>query len=563
MKKVLKKKLFWAIFLIILIAAAGIFYSLNKDSTDVDYTTQKVERSDLKQTVSATGKVKSAEEINLSFETSGRISQINVNNGDQVKGGQLLATLQAGDLASRVTKAQATLSESKARLDKVVVGATAEDIEVSHATVEKAQTDLANAKVDLEDTKLTYNQSIDNAKEDVIAECEKAITKAEISLNTGNDIITNDDYDSYLSVKNPNYLNSAESNYILAVDKVGFVKTSNSQAKINYDDGKVDKAISDTLDTLDIVVKYLSDVSGVLTNSITGSTLTQTQLDALKVDINSERTTTDLSKISVLSGKQALSDAKLNYITKVNTAQSSVSAYQDILTKTQAELNLKEAPARPEDINLYRAQVRQAEADLLITQQNLSKTKLLAPTAGMITDVDNEVGERISETNTVITMLAIGPYEIEVNIPESDIAKIHPADKAEITLDAFTDDIVFLGTVTMINPAQTEIQDVIYYQVTISLDLEQPQQVSEYQQQVKPGMTANVDVLTALQEEILIIPQRAVKEKNGQKIVQVLVNGQPQEKPVTVGLRGDEGMIEIVSGLNEGEEVITFIKEKK
>lgn len=563
MKRIFKKKIFWSILVLIIIVLAGVYYTLSKDKTGSIYTTQKVRRANLLQTVSATGKVKSAEKINLSFEINGRLSQINVKTGDQVKTSQVLATLQAGDLSSRVTKAQAALTEAQARLEKALAGATPEDIEVYRAAVEKAQTDLDNAKVDLEDTKLTYSQEIDNAKEDAITECEKAITKAEISLNTGNDILTNDDYDSYLSVEDSTYLYSATDNYSIALSKVNLSRDSNSQAKVDYDDEEVNQAILDTLDALDAVALYLSDVSGVLSNSITGGALTQTKLDSLKTDINTERTTTDSSKASVLSSKQTLADARLNYQTKVNDAQTSVNTYQDVLAKAQAELDLKLAPTRSEDINLYRAQVRQAEADLLIAQQNLAKTVLKAPTDGIITDVKNEVGERISGIDTVITMLATGPFEIEVNIPESDIAKIHLTDKSEITLDAFTDEIKFLGTVVMINPAQTEIQDVIYYKVTINLDENQPEGVTSYMEQIKPGMTANIDILTAVKENVLIIPQRAVRERDGVKFVQVLEDGQVKDLEVSLGLRGDEGMIEVISGLEEGDEVITFIKEKK
>ena len=74
-------------------------------------------------------------------------------------------------------------------------------------------------------------------------------------------------------------------------------------------------------------------------------------------------------------------------------------------------------------------------------------------------------------------------------------------------------------------------------------------------------MTANVIMETDKVENVLRVPLRAVKQKNGVKIVVVLVNGLPQEKTVTTGLRGDEYM-EILSGLNEGEDVITFTKTK-
>ena len=75
-------------------------------------------------------------------------------------------------------------------------------------------------------------------------------------------------------------------------------------------------------------------------------------------------------------------------------------------------------------------------------------------------------------------------------------------------------------------------------------------------------MTANVDIKTAEKQNVLYIPYRAVKEKDGGRIVEVLENGQLKEVSVVVGLRGDEGVVEIISGLSEGQNVITFIREK-
>ncbi len=74
-------------------------------------------------------------------------------------------------------------------------------------------------------------------------------------------------------------------------------------------------------------------------------------------------------------------------------------------------------------------------------------------------------------------------------------------------------------------------------------------------------MTANVMIKTEVREGILRVPLRAVKSKNGDKIVEILVNNkETEERKVEVGLRGDEFM-EIANGLEAGEEVITFIKE--
>ena len=124
-------------------------------------------------------------------------------------------------------------------------------------------------------------------------------------------------------------------------------------------------------------------------------------------------------------------------------------------------------------------------------------------------------------------------------------------DKAIITLDAYGDDIKFNGKVTEIEKGETVIQDVVYYKVTITLD--------PTEQAIKPGMTANVKIVTAQKEDALSVPSRALIG-NGHKTARVLENGELKEIPVETGLKADGGLIEIISGLEDGQEIVVSVK---
>ncbi|MFH1111442.1 MAG: efflux transporter periplasmic adaptor subunit, partial [Patescibacteria group bacterium] len=95
------------------------------------------------------------------------------------------------------------------------------------------------------------------------------------------------------------------------------------------------------------------------------------------------------------------------------------------------------------------------------------------------------------------------------------------------------------------------VSDVIYYEVTIMFD--------NQDERIKPGMTANIDVLTADKKNVLVAPLRAVKySEAGQTYVEVLEQGQIKRQEVSIGLKGDNGLVEIKSGLQAGQQVITF-----
>ncbi len=561
MKKLLKSKIFWAIIVILVIILALYLRSVGKGK-QVEYTIQEAKIGDIIQTVSATGKVKSASEIELNFKNAGKLAVLNIDTGQSVTAGQLLAQLKATDLAINVNKAKASLDEVKATLDKILAGSTSEDIAVSEAAVAKAETDLLNAQTDLTNTKATYSQALENERENVLVDADTALTKANISMQKVYDTLNYEGDANNFITSNSKLQLEVDNEYDKAVIKIDEAQLAYNLAKIDPQDDNIDQAITPTSAALSQVQETLDDLASLFDYVIITSVLTRSELDTLKTTINTERTTTNSSISTVQTAKQDLADARLDYQTKVEEAQNAVSVAQKSLAKAQADLDFKKAPARVEDVALYQARVKQSQAELQLAQDKYEDTILRAPINGVITEINFEIGEQTNLSQPAIKMLATENYEIEVDISESDIAKIEVGNKANITLDAFTDEQVFEGVVSKINPAQTEIQDVIYYRVTVSLQAQQPEGIVLYLGKIKPGMTANIEIQTAKKEKVLVIPLRAVKEKAGKRVVQVLENNQPREVEVVLGLRGDEGLVEVVSGLTEGMKVITFTKEK-
>jgi multidrug efflux pump subunit AcrA (membrane-fusion protein) len=161
---------------------------------------------------------------------------------------------------------------------------------------------------------------------------------------------------------------------------------------------------------------------------------------------------------------------------------------------------------------------------------------------------------------TFVSIISDKNYEIEVNVSEVDIAKIKSGDTAIITLDAYGDETEFYATVTSIEPAETIIEGISTYKVKL--------QFNEQDEQIKSGMTANIDILTAKKENVITIPQRAIITKAGQKIVRV-IEDVPEKNLINInevivktGLRGSDGRIEILEGINEGDEVVISINEE-
>jgi RND family efflux transporter MFP subunit len=202
-----------------------------------------------------------------------------------------------------------------------------------------------------------------------------------------------------------------------------------------------------------------------------------------------------------------------------------------------------------------RARLEQARASVEVIKDQLKDTVIYAPADGTVIKRFATVGEQTfinAARSTSILTLGSGDLVIESNVPESDIVKISLGQKAVVTFDALPDQW-YEAEITDIDPASTVIQDVVYYKIELRLQNPDSRQ--------KPGMSANVYAHTDERKDVLIIPMRAVETEGQNKFVRILYpDGVTTRVKIEAGLEGDEGMVEVKSGLKEGEKVITFTK---
>lgn len=573
------------------------------------YETVAAAKQDLKQTVEVTGEIKPAERIDLAFRNSGKISVVNVKVGDTVKTGDVLAELDALDAHFAVQNAQAALSIAQANLDARVAGETKQSIRVSETQVEQAQASLDKALNDLDSVKKT---SAD------------AVTVAQISFETAQNNLKNADaiasqttqnaYDTsrstLLSALGPLQTGLTDGDQIIGVDNsaansyysslLGILDLgSMDRAKVSYATAKNAKTSAETAvkgltalsskdailaaaDQVQIAVTlvqaYLTDVQKVLAASLTSSYFTTADLTAKKTSIDADRTSvssqktivegavqaiknSELSKTqtvqqlqdAVRTAQVALDTAKTNADVQVKSAQTNVTVQQAALDAAKASLDQKKAGPRVVDLASLRAAVMQANVNYEKAVNDLEDVQILAPVDGIVSEVLPDVGEQIVMNTAAVRMVGTSSYDIEANVPETDIAKITVGQSAEITLDAYGDEVKFTGSVTAKDPAETMVQDAVYYKIRVQID---PQG-----KEVKPKMTANVIVTTAEVKDALVIPLRTIRTANGgTKTVRILVDGRPQDRMITIGIKGDEGRVEVKSGLSEGDKVITSEK---
>lgn len=282
-------------------------------------------------------------------------------------------------------------------------------------------------------------------------------------------------------------------------------------------------------------------------------------LEKAGLAINSLTSNSSLSETTISTWKTDTSTARTNVntaITNLSTAEEKKKSAETTLVIEQETLSLKKAGSIPEQISAQEAQVKQAEANIENIRAQISKTLIYSPINGIISKQDAKKGEIAGANTAIVSVVSDVKFEIEANVPEADIAKVKIENEADITLDAYGNDVIFRARVVKIDPAETVIEGVSTYKITL--------QFINEDDKLKSGMTANIDIFTASVKNAIVVPQRAVITKGEDKIVRVLSADGKEIKEVKVktGLLGSNGYFEITEGINEGDKIIVFVKNQ-
>lgn len=523
----------------------------------IEYDTQAVQRGTLRQTVEVTGEVVSSADIDLKFESSGRVKSVVAKVGDAVKEGDLLASLDDRNERVRAQSASAALQSAQANLDRVLNGATAEDLRVSEVAVANAEIALAQSRQALEDAEVSSAASMQKAYGDLTGQMETLFQKSASTMQA----LKNDLYDSAgqirYDVSSPEFgLQSlALVSYAAARGALGSMEMSMAMYRASVTDADRDSRSTAILADAKSIREAAQYANAVMQGSVPvgGTTLAafdvrKTSVRTAWIDMNAAVNAADSQKLLVVSTRASATAS-------TNAATQAVRASEGALESSKASLALKKAPATSYDAAAARASVTQASASLGEAMLALDRTRIRAPFTGTVAAVSGRVGATVTPSDVVVKIHGDDVYEVEADVPETDITKLSVGMKAAMTLDAYGEDAVFEGALASIDTAETVIQDVVYYKTRFRFTAEDIQ--------VRAGMTASIDVITVERVDALIVPQRSIREdmESGRKYVRTLVDGAEKRQDVEIGVRGDDGLIEILSGLSGGEEVILSIRE--
>jgi len=240
-------------------------------------------------------------------------------------------------------------------------------------------------------------------------------------------------------------------------------------------------------------------------------------------------------------------------------------SYRSNLEQAQAAARIAEADERfarriwddlePEQREAKKLASEQARQNAASVASQLEKTYMRAPLDGTITRMDIREGEFAVTGSKVVRISGEEGLHIVTDIPEADIAKLSLGQEGMATFDAFGPREKYSVVLSEIEPEANAIQDVVYY--TVHFDL------LEEESRLRSGMSVDIEVRVAESQNALYLPFRAVYETEDRVYTEVFAPDGITivERDIEIGLQNDEGNIEILKGLSEGEQVV--IRSKK
>lgn len=229
---------------------------------------------------------------------------------------------------------------------------------------------------------------------------------------------------------------------------------------------------------------------------------------------------------------------------------------------SKGDLDLAEATYKADvaQLNAMSAQIAQSQATLHNNMTNLRYTKIISPVDGVVVSRAVDVGQTVAASFQTPTLFSVAQdltkMQIEVSVSEADIGKVKVGQNVEYSLDGYQDE-VFKGKVSQVRLSPTTVSNVVTYIVIV--------QVNNDDGKLRPGMTANVSIITNNKENVLSVDNAALRftpvditegKKFKEQGIWLLKDNKPTRVNIKMGVT-DSDYTEIISNeINEGDDVI-------
>lgn len=571
------KRIFFTLASLVILLGGGYYVvkgmRASADKDQKQFRVAAIERATVRKTVTATGILKAWTTVDIKSRAGGRVERIPVEDGSIVRKGDLIAEIDPSDTLLSLNTAKADIVSNDARIEQ-----TEKELKLQQQQTDVSlQTAIASLKASQASATAALAR-YNSAREQSDAQAE--LTNA--------------------NVESANATLATERARLIQMERAtqpqnrAAAQSAVDQAKANLKNAELQLNRQKTLLEKGFVAASAVDQAQA-TYDVAKATLASAQerLDTIQPEQNADIAA---QRARVRQMEAALKTAEANRVQIALQKQSAAAAqadYQRALADVkQAEARVKQAKAEQINNTIRRTQIAQAKAQRARSEASLSNaqiqyedTRVTAPSDGIILKKYIEPGTMISSgmsfNSTGISIVQMGDISrmyVDVQVDETDVASVDLDQMVDITFDAYAT-TPFEGKVIKIDPQAVVEQNVTTVHVRVEVD----NSAISYRL-LKPGMNATCEFIVERKEDVVAVPNEAVKtDDEGNKYVDIplggtvapvdkeaepgtkpdpdlLVGVKPEKRVIQAGLEGNDNT-EVLEGLKEGEKVITQIIE--
>ncbi len=519
--------------LMLVAAATGSWLLLRDDEAAAAPDTTAVSRGQVVRSVSASGNVVSPSDVGVDFAAGGELTVVYVREGERVRKGQVLARVDSADAQDQIDSAEASLRQAQGQYAQVTNGPSDEDLAASNTSVRQAATSVSSAEQALRDARNVEVTSRRVANQQVRR--------------------TEDDVDDA-----ERHLDDARSEVSEARQALSVASQEESRSCAASADGTIGPGTPACTTAQGARTSAQSRVTTAEQAVAAGEQALAAARDALVSALQTHATGNAQQRQSVHSAESSLASARSSYDYTVATARQQV-----------------QAPDAGE-VESAAGQVDAAQVTLRTARRALDDTVLRSPVDGVVDSLSGGVGGCVggaggggsattgtSSTGTSSTdtstasasttasgfavITSVLGLQVQADFSEADVSQVRLGQGASVSFDALEDTVVD-ASISTVATSSVVADNVVTYQVTGALD--------RTPEQVRVGQTVTMEVVLEEAEDALVVPSSAVTTTGNTSTVAVWRDGAEEMVDVEVGVVGDS-VTEIVSGLEEGDDVVT------
>jgi RND family efflux transporter MFP subunit len=555
----MNKKIFVFILIPVLILGYFGYIKFFKKDNETLYTLAKVEKNTISVSVSGSGQIETEDKIDIKPKVSGEISQILVEEGDEVKANQLIFKIDDTDYKKALTDAQTALKTAQLALDKLL-----------EPPDDYTLTQAENALLQAKENEKNIQKKLDQAYDDAFNTLNNVFLGLPSIMSGLHDLLFGFNFNSYQP--NISYYSDTIKNYdstaeLLKDTTFNYYQNAKELYDQNYSDYKTINRFSDK-ETIEKLVNETYKTTKAIADVLkSANNLVQLYKDTMK---EQKLTFSPLVDTHLTTLNNYLAQVN-NYLSILFSVQQGIDSAKDSLataqrTITEKEKYLEKLKKGPDelDIETQKLLVEQREESLKIAKENLEKCSIYAPFGGIISNINVKKGDSVSPA-TVLATLITKEKIAKISLNEVDAAKVKIGQKAIITFDALSD-LTLTGKVAQIDTVGTVSQGVVSYNVKIVLDSDSPE--------IKPGMSVTANIIVDTKIDVLSLPNAAIQTQGGNSFVEIVKAPDEIKQKLEIGKSiklpkgvtienqrietgiSNDSLTEIVSGLKEGDIVV-------